>query len=142
MVEDKYSLAERLKVCIYGAGAVGGSIAVRLSQVNDVDVCVIARGSQERGIQASELTVVAGPQRITARLPCTETPAGLPTQDIVIVSVKSQQLNVVAEGLPPLLRLDPHGKLRRIADAAGKAHVRNEISKRDSLNQNGSVLSQ
>jgi len=162
MFDDTFGSARRLKICIYGAGAIGGSIAVRLSQVDHADVCVIARGAQARAIQASGLTLVSGSERITARLPCTETTDGLAPQDIVFVCVKDRHLDAVADGLPLLLRpdtrvvfamngipwwigdpphhvlpealkirLDPHGKLQRIAKrcavAAGVVYSSNHM---------------
>lgn len=95
----------RLKICVYGAGAIGGSIAVRLSR-GDAEVSVIARGAQARAIQQSGLILLSGQQRFSAQPLCVDTPSALPPQDIVIVAVKDTQLAAIAEPLAGLLRPD------------------------------------
>lgn len=94
-----------MKICVYGAGAIGGSIAVRLSRAG-ADVSVVARGEHGHAIRRSGLTLLSGSDRHCARLPCVEDPAQLPTQDIVVVTVKGPGLPAIAEPLRRMLAPD------------------------------------
>jgi 2-dehydropantoate 2-reductase len=58
-----------MNICVYGAGAVGGSIAARLV-VSGENVSVIARGAHAEAIRERGLTVLAGDSRIEARVRC------------------------------------------------------------------------
>ena len=94
-----------MKICVYGAGAIGGSIAVRLSRAG-ADVSVVARGEHGRAIRRSGLTLLSGADRHCARLPCAEDPAQLPPQDIVVVTVKGPGLPAIAAPLRRMLAPD------------------------------------
>ena len=91
-----------MNVCVYGAGAVGGSIAARLSaagQDGSVSVSVVARGAQLEAIRERGLTVISGDKRIEARVHGVDDPAMLGPQDLVVVTVKGQQLPAIAAPL-------------------------------------------
>ena len=47
-----------MKICVYGAGAIGGPLAARLHRAG-AEVCVVARGAHLAAIQANGLTVHA-----------------------------------------------------------------------------------
>ena len=87
-------------VCIVGAGAIGGYLAVRLARAGH-RVTVVARGAQLEAIRRNGLTLIAAsgesetiaPTRATADL----REAG--PQDVVIVAVKAHQLAPLAAGL-------------------------------------------
>ena len=49
-----------MKVCIYGAGAIGGYLAVELAQVAGVEVSAIARGGHLAAIREKGLKLVIG----------------------------------------------------------------------------------
>lgn len=91
-----------MKICIYGAGAVGGSLAVRLSRAG-ADISVIARGDHGRAIRQSGLTLLAGEDRVHAKVPCVENPAELKPQDVIVVTVKAPDLPGIADSLRHLL---------------------------------------
>jgi 2-dehydropantoate 2-reductase len=63
----------RVKICIFGAGAVGGYLAGYL-QTGGNDVSVIARGAHLAAIRADGLTVETPDSSITARLSATAIP--------------------------------------------------------------------
>lgn len=94
-----------MKICIYGAGAVGGSLAVRLSRAG-AEVSVIARGAHGRAIRRAGLTLLSGEDRFCVRLQCAEDSAALPAQEVVIVTVKGPGLPAIAE---PLKRMAARG---------------------------------
>ena len=96
-----------MNVCVYGAGAVGGSIAARLAASGE-NVSVIARGAQLDAIRERGLVVLAGDQRIEVRVRCTGDPAELGPQDLVVVALKGQQLPAIAEPLGRMLAAGAH----------------------------------
>lgn len=92
-----------MKICIYGAGAVGGLVAARLARA-DHDVSVVARGAHLTEILARGLRVrSASDGDFTARIRANVDPARLGEQDYVIVAVKGQSLPQVAANIAPLL---------------------------------------
>ena len=96
-----------MKICVYGAGAVGGLIAARLAGSGH-EVGVIARGAHLEAIAARGLRVrdrASGEERGFA-LRASADPAELGPQDYVIVSVKAQSLPQVAESIGPLVAAD------------------------------------
>jgi 2-dehydropantoate 2-reductase len=93
-----------MKICVYGAGAVGGLIAGRLARSGH-EVSVVARGAHLEAIRARGLRVRDGPNgTVEAQAVRTEAdPALLGPQDYVIVAVKAQNLPEVAERIAPLV---------------------------------------
>ena len=94
-----------MKLCVFGAGAVGGHIAGRLAR-GGAEVCVVARGAHLAAIRADGLRVSAPDIEVHARLPAGEDPAEFGPQDAVIVTVKAPALPRVAARIGPLLRPD------------------------------------
>lgn len=91
-----------MRVCVYGAGAIGGHLAARLAK-GGADVSVIARGAHLEAIRANGLTIQAPAETFTAKVAASATPAELGKQDAVLVTVKSPALPSVAAGIAPLL---------------------------------------
>ena len=56
-----------MKVCIFGAGAVGGNLAVRLISAGADDISIIARGTQLQAIRSRGLTLRSGGKEITVK---------------------------------------------------------------------------
>jgi 2-dehydropantoate 2-reductase len=94
-----------MKVCVYGAGAVGGHLAGRLAEAGG-DVSLIARGPHLAAIRAKGLRVdtTAGP--LLSRPAATDDPRELGPQDVVVVTVKAPALPQVAGAIGPLLHAD------------------------------------
>ena len=94
-----------MKVCIYGAGAIGGWIGVHLAQTGH-DVSVVARGANLEALQKNGLQCVQtqSPEaRLKAKVKVSALPADLGTQDLVVVAVKAPAMADVAQGIAPLL---------------------------------------
>src|SRR5712692_3839363 len=89
-----------MKLCVFGAGAVGGHIAARLAAAGN-DVCVIARGAHLKSIQEKGLKLLHGDETIVGRVRASEQPADLGNQDFVIVTLKANLLAVLAESAGP-----------------------------------------
>ena len=87
-----------MKVCIYGAGAVGGALAVRLHE-SGIAASIVARGAHGQAIRERGLTLLAGGATHTARLLCVEDPDELDVQDVVFVTVKQTHLPAMAGAL-------------------------------------------
>ena len=94
-----------MKVCIYGAGAIGGWIGVHLAQTGH-EVSVVARGATLEALQKNGLQCVqsqAADARNKADVKVSANPADLGPQDLVIVAVKAPAMADVAKGIAPLL---------------------------------------
>jgi 2-dehydropantoate 2-reductase len=92
-----------MKVCIYGAGAIGGWIGTRLARAG-CEVSVVARGATLQALQLHGLRLESDGQVVTAPVRSSATPAELGPQDLVIVAVKAPAMADVARGMAPLLR--------------------------------------
>ena len=91
-----------MKICIFGAGAIGGMLAVRLAQAGQ-EVSVIARGAQLAAIRERGLTLLSGEKSDTVRLAASDNPADLGPQDHVILCVKGYGLPQAMQAIAPLL---------------------------------------
>jgi 2-dehydropantoate 2-reductase len=94
-----------MKVCIYGAGAIGGYMAVMMKR-GGVDVSLVARGAHLEAIKANGLTLRMAGEEITERMPAAKDPAELGHQDYVIIALKAHQAWESAEAMKPLLGPD------------------------------------
>ncbi len=94
-----------MRVCVFGAGSVGGYLAGFLAQ-GGAEVSVVARGPHLAAIRANGLTVQTPDSTVTARITASDDPATLGPQDAVLVTVKAPALSSVAAGIAPLLGPD------------------------------------
>lgn len=94
-----------MKVCVYGAGAVGGHIAARLAE-GGAEVSVVARGAQLDAIRYNGLSVQTLNGFYHSRPAATDDPSSLGQQDVVIVTVKAPALAGIVDGLKTLLGAD------------------------------------
>jgi len=94
-----------MRICVFGAGAVGGYLAGYLSR-GGADVSVIARGAHLAAIRANGLMVETPGETFTTRPPASDNPADLGPQDLVLVTVKAPALPAVAATIAPLLGPD------------------------------------
>jgi len=91
-----------MRICIFGAGAVGSHFAVRLALAGH-DVCCVMRGPQLEAVKANGLTLRVGDAEFPARVKASDDPAALGPQDLVISTLKANSLGSLVAGLPPLL---------------------------------------
>ncbi len=94
-----------MRICIFGAGAVGSHFAVRLALAGHEVSCVM-RGPHLEATKSKGLTLRSGDAELTARVKASDDPARLGPQDIVISTLKATGLGSLATGLRPLLRDD------------------------------------
>jgi 2-dehydropantoate 2-reductase len=91
-----------MRIAVFGAGAIGGYLAVKLHQAG-AQVSVIARGPHLAAIRENGLTLVSEGQTTTVRLPCTDRPDEIGSQDYVIVTLKATGLAPAAEQIALLM---------------------------------------
>jgi len=90
-----------MKICVFGAGAVGGHIAARLAAKGH-DVSVVARGAHLAAIEKHGVKLHHGDEIIQGRVR-TANPG---KQDLVIVALKANLLDTFADAAAPLLGPD------------------------------------
>ena len=94
-----------MKACIYGAGAIGGWIGVRLAQAG-CDVSVVARGATLQALQQHGLRLAVGGETIAVPVRASASPADLGVQDLVVIAVKAPAMAEVARAIRPLIGPD------------------------------------
>lgn len=90
------------KVCIYGAGAIGGWIGVRLAGAG-CRVSVVARGATLAALNRHGLRSRHGQVEATVTVQASANPAELGVQDLVVIAVKAPSLLEVARHIAPLI---------------------------------------
>ncbi|MGH8689482.1 MAG: ketopantoate reductase family protein [Burkholderiales bacterium] len=90
-----------MRICIFGAGAVGGHIAAKLA-ADGHDVSVVARGAHLQAMRDNGIRLIHGDRVIAGRVR-TSDPG---VQDFVFVTLKANLLAAFADGAAPLLRDD------------------------------------
>jgi 2-dehydropantoate 2-reductase len=92
-----------MKVCIVGAGAIGGYVAAKLALAGSA-LCVVVRGANLAAVRANGLTLrEAGEERVVKDIVATDKISDLYVQDMVILAMKAHQVTAIAEQLTPLL---------------------------------------
>jgi 2-dehydropantoate 2-reductase len=92
-----------MKVCIVGAGAIGGLLAVQLTRAG-TEVSVVARGAHLEAIRERGLSLVAedGSEHVV-RLRASQSLAELGQHDMVVLGMKAHQVGAVAPDLAQLM---------------------------------------
>src|SRR5660397_290676 len=91
-----------LRVCVYGAGAIGGFIGLRLALAGH-EVSVVARGATLEATQKYGLRARTSEGLLNADVAASEDPGALGPQDLVIIAVKTPSLAQIAGKIDPLL---------------------------------------
>lgn len=94
-----------MKICIYGAGAIGAYMGVQLALVG-ADVSFIARGPHLVAMQKNGVRLQADGTERVVHLRCTADPRELGPQDYVIVALKAHSVPGVVDAMQPLLGPD------------------------------------
>ena len=90
-----------MRICVFGAGAVGGHLAAKLAAAGH-DVSVVARGAHLEAMRDKGVTLIHGDQVISGRVR-TRDPG---MQDFVFVTLKANALGAFADAAAPLLGPD------------------------------------
>jgi len=94
-----------MKICVYGAGAIGGLMAAWLARAGH-EVSLVARGAQLDAIRRDGLRVRSQGKTESFKIKADANPAAFGAQDYVLVTVKAQNLTEVADSIAPLLGRD------------------------------------
>lgn len=91
------------RICVFGAGAIGGLIGARLARANVADISLVARGAHLEAMRANGLRVTQAGETFTVSPRVTADPHELGHQDYIILTLKSHALPDIAEALAPLI---------------------------------------
>lgn len=92
-----------MKICIFGAGAIGGYMGAKLAQAG-ADVSLVTRGPHLAAMQAKGLTLIEeGCEPLTVQVRASADAAELGTQDYVIVTLKAHSVPAVVGAMQPLI---------------------------------------
>jgi 2-dehydropantoate 2-reductase len=92
-----------MKICIFGAGAIGGYLAAKLVQSGGAEVSIVARGPHLAAIQAHGLTLEEEGATTTVPVRAVQDAAELGPQDYVIVTLKAHSVPAVVPAMQPLI---------------------------------------
>ena len=91
-----------MKICIFGAGAIGGYMGVKLAQAG-ADVSLVARGPHLAAMQKNGLTLIEEGQTTNVPVTASDNPADLGVQDYIIVTLKAHSVPPVVSKMAPLI---------------------------------------
>lgn len=91
-----------MKVCVVGAGAIGGWTAAWLARAGH-DVGLVARGVQLEALRRDGLTLESGGARSTFRLPASQEPRDFGAQDAVFLCLKTYSISAMLPRIAPLV---------------------------------------
>jgi 2-dehydropantoate 2-reductase len=91
-----------MKVCVVGAGAIGGLLAAKLAHAGE-EVSVVARGAHLAAILANGLRLIGEEEEIVARVNASDSIADVGEQDLIILAVKAHQVAAIVCDLPAII---------------------------------------
>lgn len=91
-----------MKICIFGAGAIGGYMGVKLAQAG-ADVSLVARGPHLTAMQQTGLRLIEAGGETCVPVRASEDPADLGEQDYVIITLKAHSVPGVVARMAPLI---------------------------------------
>mgnify|MGYP001282704179 CR=1 FL=1 len=90
------------KICVFGAGAIGGFLAGSLNEAG-ADVSVVARGPHLKAIRSDGLSIIKDGKTSNYFLEATDNAADFGIQDYVILAVKAHGITNILDNLKPLI---------------------------------------
>jgi 2-dehydropantoate 2-reductase len=95
-----------MRVCIVGAGSIGGIIGTRVAAAGRAEVSALARGATLAALNEHGWRLRQGGTLIQTRARASDNAGELGVQDLVVIAVKGPALGAVAQAIGPLL--GPH----------------------------------
>lgn len=95
-----------MKVCIFGAGALGGHLAAHLIAAKNCEVSLVGRGPLLAAIREHGILLQTGGKEIGGKAAATDNAATLPQQDIVFTALKAHMLPAAAGAIGKLVKPD------------------------------------
>jgi 2-dehydropantoate 2-reductase len=90
-----------MRICVIGAGAIGGLVAAKFAEAGE-EVSVIARGPHLDAINANGLTLIEDGKETVAKVKASNRIADVGEQDLVILGMKAHQVAAVVRDLPAI----------------------------------------
>ncbi len=94
-----------MKICIYGAGAIGGYLGVQMALAG-ADVSLVARGPHLEAMKRDGVKLLIGGEERVAKVRATDDPSELGPQDYVFIALKAHSVPAVVDRMRPLLGND------------------------------------
>jgi 2-dehydropantoate 2-reductase len=94
------------KICVFGAGAIGGYVGGRLAMKGEADVSLVARGAHLTAMKAKGLILKQAGETHVLHPRVTDQPSELGPQDFIILTLKAHGLAGVIDQLTPLIGPD------------------------------------
>ncbi|MCR9108813.1 2-dehydropantoate 2-reductase [Marivita sp. XM-24bin2] len=92
-----------MKICVFGAGAIGGYMGVKLAQAG-ADVSLVARGPHLAAMKANGLKLIEeGGEETVVSVTASDNPADLGVQDYIIVTLKAHSVPPIVDKMQPLI---------------------------------------
>jgi 2-dehydropantoate 2-reductase len=91
-----------MKICVIGAGAIGGLLAAKLAEAGE-EVGVVARGAQLQAIREQGLVLREEDRDIVARVAASDRIADLGEPDLIVLGMKAHQVAAVAREVASIL---------------------------------------
>jgi len=91
------------RVCIVGAGAIGGFIGARIAAAGKADVSALARDETLRALRKHGWRLQMDGELIQSPVTASDAAADLGVQDIVFIAVKGPALTTIAAAIGPLI---------------------------------------
>lgn len=91
-----------MKICIFGAGAIGGYMGAKLAEAG-ADVSLVARGPHLDAMRKNGLTLIEDGESKTLPVTVSDNPEDLGPQDYVIVTLKAHSVPPVVDKMQPLI---------------------------------------
>jgi len=94
-----------MKICVYGAGAIGGMLGVLLARAGQ-QVSLVARGAHLQAMKRHGARLLIDGAEQVAHMPCTDDARELGHQDLVLLTLKAHSLPAAVPAIAPLLGPD------------------------------------
>ena len=94
-----------MKICVFGAGAIGGYMGAKLAQAG-ADVSLVARGPHLKAMRENGLKLIEESGESVVEVTASDDPADLGPQDYIIVTLKAHSVPPVVDKMQPLIGLD------------------------------------
>jgi len=92
-----------MKICVFGAGAIGGFIGAKLAAKGEAEVSLVARGPHLAAMREKGLTVRSKDGESNVKVNASDDPSALGAQDFVILALKAHSVTGVLDSMQPLL---------------------------------------
>ena len=91
-----------MRICVFGAGAIGGYMGVKLAEAG-ADVSLVARGPHLAAMKSNGLRLIEETSETTVRPIASDDPEELGVQDYIIVTLKAHSVPAVVPKMAPLI---------------------------------------